>query len=246
MIDNLRLSAHRGAQTVAPENTIAAFSTAINQGFGAIELDPRFTSDGDIFIMHDDTVDRTTDGTGPLSDMTASQVRALEIDTGGYPEYAGQILRVPSFEEAVTVIAAGNVVLNVDGSKVDWSNVTFTDKIVTTLKNHGLYGRSFFVISDSAQRAAFSARYPDAILSWLTTSEASLSSAIAEVKSHQRALLSIPETLATASVIQTLHNTSGVYYQVYNVNTTESLTRIKQLHVPMAETSTLSPANLVD
>ena len=58
--------AHRGASSYAPENTLAAFDLALHMGCRHVELDVDFTSDGDIVVMHDDTVDRTTNGTGPV------------------------------------------------------------------------------------------------------------------------------------------------------------------------------------
>ena len=105
MVENLRLSAHRGAHNFAPENTIEAYKIAIDLKYGAIELDPRASSDGELFIMHDDTVDRTTNGNGYIANMNSEQIRQLEIDTSNYPEYKNKILRVPTFEESVKIIS---------------------------------------------------------------------------------------------------------------------------------------------
>ena len=71
--------------------------------------------------MHDDTVDRTTNGTGNLSSLTAAQIKALEIDVTDYPEYKGKTLRIPTLDDAIKVIASGDIILNIDGSKVNWS-----------------------------------------------------------------------------------------------------------------------------
>lgn len=240
MVENLRLSAHRGAHSVAPENTVEAYQEAIFMGYGAIELDPRFSTDGEIFIMHDDTVDRTTNGTGNIAEMTSLQIKALEIDVSNYPEYANQILRVPTFDEAIKVIATGNVILNVDGSKVDWSNGTFTKKIVDTLKKYGIYEKTYFVISDAAQRASFNALYPDAVVSWLHTNASSIDSAITTAKSYQRSLLSIPVSIATDAVLTILRNTN-VYYQVYSVSNESDRNRLVSKKVPMIETDNLLP-----
>lgn len=240
MVEDLRLSAHRGAHTVAPENTVEAFKEAINLGYGAIEIDPRFSSDGEIFIMHDDTVDRTTNGTGAIATMTSTQIKALEIDVSAYPKYSDKVLRVPTFEEAIKVISTGNIILNVDGSKVDWSNTTFTKKIVDILKKYGIYEKTYFVISNASQRSSFNTSYPDAALSWLHTDANQIDAAIATAKTYQRAMLSIPLSIATDAVLTKLRNTT-IYYQVYGVDQQADLNRLSLKKAPMVETDTLVP-----
>ena len=72
--------AHRGAQVIAPENTITAFRFAIKEGFKAIECDVQLTKDGSLVIIHDETVNRTTDGTGWVSSLTWKQINRLSIN----------------------------------------------------------------------------------------------------------------------------------------------------------------------
>lgn len=240
MVENLRLSAHRGAHTVAPENTLEAYQAAINLGYGAIELDPRFSSDGEIFIMHDDTVDRTTNGTGSIAKMTSSEIKNLEIDISNYPKYSGKVLRVPTFEEAVKVIANGNVILNVDGSKVDWSNTTFTSKIVNILKRYGVFEKTYFVITNKNQRDLFVSSNPTACVSWLHTNSTTIASAISESQNYKRSMISIPISVANDSTLTILRN-SNVYFQVYYVNNQMEFERLKSRRVPMIETDSLIP-----
>jgi glycerophosphoryl diester phosphodiesterase len=95
----LRVGAHRGAMCHAPENTVAAFQIAIKQGVYRIECDVRQTSDGVLVLMHDDTVDRTTDGTGPLRQMTLSEVKGLRAITGAGGGHGSE--PVPTLEEAL-------------------------------------------------------------------------------------------------------------------------------------------------
>jgi len=71
------IGAHRGAMCYEPENTVAAVEKAIHLGAYRIEFDVRMTADGHLVLMHDATVDRTTDGTGAVAEMTLAQVRAL-------------------------------------------------------------------------------------------------------------------------------------------------------------------------
>lgn len=93
------IAAHRGASATRPENTIAAFREAVRLGAGQIELDIRTTADGQLVVMHDATVDRTTSGHGHVSELTLAQIR--ELDAGGWkgPAFRGE--RVPTLAEAL-------------------------------------------------------------------------------------------------------------------------------------------------
>jgi len=89
--------AHRGDSSRAPENTLAAFEAGVEAGASAIELDLRCTADGHVVAMHDESVDRTTDGTGAIQQLTLEQVRKL--DAGGWfdERFAGE--GVPTLAE---------------------------------------------------------------------------------------------------------------------------------------------------
>jgi glycerophosphoryl diester phosphodiesterase len=91
--------AHRGASSYAPENTLAAFDLALRMGARHIELDVQATCDGHIVVIHDDTVDRTTDGTGPVTSHTLDALRALDAGARFAPAFAGE--RIPLFEEVL-------------------------------------------------------------------------------------------------------------------------------------------------
>lgn len=93
--------AHRGDSHDRPENTLAAFSAALEAGVSAVELDVQLTADGQVVVIHDPTVDRTTAGHGPVGEMTLAQLRSL---SAGYPSrfgnaYAGE--RVPALVEVL-------------------------------------------------------------------------------------------------------------------------------------------------
>ncbi len=78
---HLSLQAHRGAAGLAPENTLAAFRMALELGADGTEMDLQLTRDGVVVVIHDDTVDRTTDGRGRIGDLTLAEVKRL--DAGG-------------------------------------------------------------------------------------------------------------------------------------------------------------------
>jgi glycerophosphoryl diester phosphodiesterase len=93
--------AHRGNSMFAPENTVAAFTSALGKS-DMVESDVRITADGHLVIMHDTTVSRTTDGTGSVSALTLAQIRALDAGSWFGPEFAGEL--VPTFEEMLNSI----------------------------------------------------------------------------------------------------------------------------------------------
>ena len=96
--------AHRGYAAVAPENTLPALAAAARTGADFVEFDVRTTADGVPVVIHDRTVDRTTDGTGRIADLTLDQV--LDLDAGSWfsPAYAG--LRVPLLSEVLHLLAS--------------------------------------------------------------------------------------------------------------------------------------------
>src|SRR5687768_9710541 len=72
------LLGHRGARFEAPENTLPGFRYAIDLGLEAVEFDLRLTRDGEVVVIHDETVDRTTNGTGAVADLTLGEVQRLD------------------------------------------------------------------------------------------------------------------------------------------------------------------------
>ena len=76
------ICAHRGASETHPENTISAFREAIRLGAQMIEFDVALSKEGQLVLMHDDTIDRTTNGTGPVGNSTLAQLK--ELDAGSW------------------------------------------------------------------------------------------------------------------------------------------------------------------
>lgn len=99
--------AHRGDNWCAPENTLPAFALAIQKGAHQLEFDLRVTKDEQLIVIHDETVDRTSNGSGRTTDLTLAEVQAL--DAGGWkaPEYAGT--RIPTFAELLEIVPDGPI-----------------------------------------------------------------------------------------------------------------------------------------
>jgi glycerophosphoryl diester phosphodiesterase len=103
--------AHRGASGRFPENTLRAFAAAIDVEADMCELDVRLTSDGALAVIHDDTVERTTNGRGAVNSLTLEALKRLDAGVKFGPEFAGE--RVPALEE-VFDLAAGRCGLDIE------------------------------------------------------------------------------------------------------------------------------------
>lgn len=99
LTDNVKAIAHRGYSAECPENTLHAYTLARRKGFRYAECDVSFTSDGVAVLLHDTTIDRTSNGTGAISEMTYDTVRALDFGSWFSDDFAGTT--IPSFEEFI-------------------------------------------------------------------------------------------------------------------------------------------------
>lgn len=138
----IRVIAHRGEHLHHPENTLPAFQAAIDAGADYFELDVRTTSDGKFVIMHDSTLDRTTNGTGDVHKHTLAEIRALDAGAKFSPEFAGT--KVPTLDEAFD-LAHGKINVYVDTKYAD------PQQLVDTIEKHDMqdhvviYGNPFFL-----------------------------------------------------------------------------------------------------
>ena len=125
--------AHRGASAVAPENTIAAFNAAAPWA-DFVELDVHKSSDGELVVIHDDTVDRTTNGTGSVASMTLAQLKALDAGSKADASFSSE--KIPTLAEAVTAIKASGAKILLERKS---ANVSAADisAALTTLNAKG-------------------------------------------------------------------------------------------------------------
>jgi glycerophosphoryl diester phosphodiesterase len=112
MTRSVRNIAHRGASGTFPENTLAAFRAAIEAGAQMCELDVQLTRDRAVVVMHDDTVDRTTDGHGAVADLTLEELKRLDAGAR-FQDGARRGERVPTLDEVFHAVA-GRCALNVE------------------------------------------------------------------------------------------------------------------------------------
>ena len=142
-VNEVKYIAHRGGSTFAPENTIPAFEMAGVLGYWGAECDIQETSDNELVIFHDDTIDRMTDGSGTIPSLTLAQVKALNIDSGSnIAMYPGT--KVPTLEEYLKVCKKWNVVPIIEIKDKPLSNVALT-KFIDLLNQYGLTERCIVI-----------------------------------------------------------------------------------------------------
>jgi glycerophosphoryl diester phosphodiesterase len=105
---------HRGASTVAPENTLASFRKALDLGADGVELDVQFCRKRQVVVIHDDYINRTTDGEGKVKKQSLAELKTFDAGSWFSPEFAGE--RVPTLAEALA-FADGQLLLNIEIKK---------------------------------------------------------------------------------------------------------------------------------
>lgn len=141
------LCAHRGCMDTHPENTLPAFKEAIRLGAHMIEFDIQFTKDSVPILMHDATVDRTTNGTGNVSELTFAKIRRLDAGIKKAPEF--EYTAVPTFEEILNMMPR-NVWLNCHLKEDGVAGA----KIAKIIQKSGRMHQAFITCGESAAKLA--------------------------------------------------------------------------------------------
>lgn len=133
--------AHRGASAHAPENTLSAFELALTQGAHGVELDAKLSADGEVVVIHDPTVDRTTDGKGRVSQLTLAALRELDAGSFFSEKYNGE--KIPTLAEVFEAIG-DRALINVELTNYQTPRDGLADKVCDLVKRFGLEERVLF------------------------------------------------------------------------------------------------------
>jgi glycerophosphoryl diester phosphodiesterase len=126
--------AHRGASAVAPENTLAAFERAKALGADGIELDVQLCSDGVPVVIHDTTVERTTDGSGRVADMTLTQLKELDAGSWFSPVFSAE--PIPTLMETLETVGR-KLLLNIELKGEGLVSRGLARRVVDVIKQYG-------------------------------------------------------------------------------------------------------------
>lgn len=147
---------HRGIRAKYPENTMLSFEKAIAAGVDLIEFDVNITKDGIPVVIHDTTVDRTSDHEGAVRDYTLAELKSFDFGCKFNPEYAG--MQIPTLEEVLTLAAPHkNLLLNVEIKDMTCETV---DKTVAMLQRFGLEERTVIASFDAEMIRYTKKAYP--------------------------------------------------------------------------------------
>lgn len=234
-------TAHRGAHTIAPENTVLATEEAAKHGYTAVEMDVRETKDKHFVLMHDDNINVTTTGSGNVEEMTLAQVEKVNLKTENYPKLSNKTIKIPTFEQEIKAIAKTDMGVNMDGSKGNWNEDYYVDSVVNTLKKYDVYDRTFFVLSDKPTRDKFMKKHPEAIVTWLHSPATKVSDEIEELQKYPNAIFSVRADQVTNSML-VLMKSFDIPVHIYGVNTQTNYDFYKSMNVRFLETDTVVPA----
>lgn len=146
--------AHRGDVKNAPENTLPAFQSAVKKGVHMIEFDVRMTKDGHLVIMHDEKVDRTTNGKGKVQDFLSEEIYKLDAGKWFSDSFAGT--KIPSLYEVIATIPYG-ILCNVHV----YGDEFVTEVVAKTLKETGQMGRCFIACNNEKQVEVLREKVPE-------------------------------------------------------------------------------------
>ena len=133
--------AHRGASAHAPENTLAAFELAVQQGADGIELDAKLTADGKVVIIHDPTVERTTGASGRVKDMSLVELRSLDVGNFFSEKYQNE--KIPTLEEVFEAVGK-RTFINVELTNYSSPRDHLVESVCALVKKFGLQKRVLF------------------------------------------------------------------------------------------------------
>jgi glycerophosphoryl diester phosphodiesterase len=215
--------AHRGASAYAPENTLAAFELAARQGAEAIELDAKICGSGEVVVIHDQTVKRTTGTDGHVGRMALAALK--ELDAGAFFGEAFVGEKIPTLAEVFEAVGR-RLYINVELTNYASPTDTLPEKVAVLVKQHGLEERVMFSSFNPLALIRINHRLPAAPLGLLAFpggSGAWARSRLGELIPHQA--LHPEKNDVSAELVERVHR-GGRRVHVYTVNDEEVMRKL--------------------
>lgn len=214
---DLLVIAHRGASSYAPENTMAAFDLAIQMGVHDLELDVHASRDGEVVVIHDETVDRTTNGAGPVTEHTLADLRALDAGSWFGGAFAGA--RIPAFDE---VLARYRGLAHLH-TEIKGRSAKLSEKAVDLVRRHGMTEGVTFTSFQKARLEEVRACAPEFPTGWLVAEVSE--STIAQARALGLTQLCPKASGVTPALVQRLHG-EGFAVRAWGVSTEELMRQV--------------------
>ncbi len=206
-----RFAAHRGYSGYAPENSIPAFELAGRNGFWGIETDIYETTDGAFVCMHDEDLDRTTDGTGAVTSYSLEELGAFKIDTGSNVEIS-ENLKIPTFDEYLGICMKYGCV-----AVIEIKTIRNYDALLNIIYANGAGGRCIIMgnINDMLEIRARNTEIPVMTIGYTPAPYTDSLADISQIPDNRGVLYNYPQV--DKSVIDLLHQ-QNIYCGVWSVD----------------------------
>jgi glycerophosphoryl diester phosphodiesterase len=211
--------AHRGASSYAPENTLAAFDLALQMGVRHIELDVDLTSDSHIVVIHDNTVDRTTNGSGPVTRHTLGALRGFDAGSWFGAQFAGE--RIPTFDE-VLARYKGRAHIH---AEIKGRSPSLSQRTADLIRKHGMEGQVTITSFQNVRLEEMRACAPELPRGWLVREVTD--AIIAQAHGMGVTQLCPRANAVTPELVRRLH-AEGFVVRAWAVSTNELMQQVVQ------------------
>jgi glycerophosphoryl diester phosphodiesterase len=227
-LGDIEIIGHRGYAGRAPENTLVSLEAALSAGARAVEFDVRVASCGTPVVIHDETLDRTTDGHGPVGRQTVEQLRTLDAGTWFDPGFAGE--RIPTLANALDHVAgsAHHIYLEVKGIRKQ-SDV---DGMVRIVRNRSMADRTTFISIAWSILERVRARDAGIRIGFIVVTADLFDEALSLAAADPAAILDLNHEIALddPSVVQRARG-EGIEVVTWTVNEPDEATRLRRAGV---------------
>jgi glycerophosphoryl diester phosphodiesterase len=225
---SVEVIAHRGASADFPENTMAAFRGALEARADWIELDVMGSADGQAVVFHDETLDRTTDGEGPLAERTWAELAELDAGAWKAPDFVGE--RIPSLDELLEW-SVGRIPLNVE-LKVEGGGepaLVLTRTTVDLVRDHGALETTIFSSFDPVAVAEAARLCPECQVALLWDGRGG-ADPLEQVEATRARALHLAQRGLSADLVEGAR-ARGLPLRVYTINTEADLRAVLDMGV---------------
>ncbi|WP_100400372.1 glycerophosphodiester phosphodiesterase [Bacillus sp. FJAT-44742] len=205
--------AHRGASITHPENTMAAFQAAVDAGAEGIELDVQLTKDEEVVVIHDNTVNRTTDGFGAVHELTAKEISKLDAGSWRDASFRGE--KVPLLKDVLEWLTDKEILINIELKKHKPGYETLAKKVTDVIKEHNVQKKIILSSFYHSIMVDLHQNHPDIESALLVT--AGLYDPLSYMKSTGITSLHANVNTITVKEMQELQR-HGIKVRVYTVN----------------------------
>lgn len=232
--DRVEIIAHRGFSAEAPENTVAALQAGLDAGADAVEFDLHAARDGTPVLLHDDKLNRTTDGRGKVVDRTASELARLDAGSWFGPAFEGEPL--PTLADALAAVGhrAGRIYAELKGA----TRTDDVERVARVVEEAGLAEKTVFISMDWTALDRLRRTVSDALIGYIVDKRSRARGAIERAADDRRALLDFDaRILLSAPTWADKAVARGIPLATWTVDSAQDATELLSMGVPRITTN---------